>query len=129
MPRQRLLMIQIFARIQRPGGGMPTASDWSIGALFRGCYELRSPCDDPLDDSEIRLIREDLLFFLSDQGFHSSLTVSPGQPLMLDLRRDLLALTGDVDPGFTLFSEMAFPNWMIQPHPATLMDLALVQRC
>ena len=50
-----------------------------------------------LRDGEIECLREDLLSFLKDHGFYSSTRIAAGQPLALDLWRDLFALTGDID--------------------------------
>ena len=84
----------------------------------------RNPFDEPwLDDGEIQRIREDLLSFLNDHDFHSSLTTAPGQPLTLDLRRDLFALTGDIDPGLIPLLRDGVPIGIKEIIPASEMTL------
>ena len=103
----------------RDGGGLHSDADWweprcadilgdlrrcwlghidSWGLVPRVLQALRSPSDDSwLDDSEIQVLREDVLSFLKNHGYHSSACVTPGQPLTLDFWRDLFAMTGDID--------------------------------
>ena len=103
----------------RDGGGVGSTADWRFPRVADLLKELRvqwvsrfeqwdllhrvqraASCQSSeawLSDGEIERLREDLLSVLKDHGFNSSTRIVAGQPLALDLWRDLFALAGDVD--------------------------------
>ena len=116
----------------RDGGGVKSDADWRFPRAEDLLKELRcrwlsrfeqwglvprllraASCQSSeawLRDGEIQCLREDLLSFLKDHGFYSSSRIAVGQPLALELWRDLFALTGDVDQALIPLLQAGVPS-------------------